>query len=159
MPGASYGFIKNSSTGYYISQNKGYSSSYALCKVILKAPVAMKVDFNCINYAEANYDYGILSNLNTTLGLSSSADSSSSIYKSFKGSSMSTVQTVTYDVPAGEHFIYVKFIKDGSTNNNNDTLQFTVNQASSFDQAQSGTELIVAGFNTIKQINNQIEVK
>ena len=35
--------------------------------------------------------------------------------------------TVNYGVvDAGEHYIYVKFIKDSSVDNNNDSLQFKV---------------------------------
>lgn len=124
ISGASYGFELNSS-GYYESKNKGVDSSYAICRVKLNLSTKAKVIFNCINYAESNYDYGLLGNVNTALTLNASADSN--VAKSFKGSSQSAVQTYTYtSVAEGEHFIDVKFIKDGSNSNNNDTLQFTV---------------------------------
>lgn len=155
VSGATYGFSLNTS-GYYVSGNKGIGSSYALCKVNLingvQYTIYVKIrntelaisaqsaelkhvsagssgvvtaTFRCINYAEANYDYGLLSALDKTLALSASADSTN-VAKNFKGSSKSSVQTYSYSVPAGEHFVYVKFIKDGSANKNNDTLQFTV---------------------------------
>ena len=61
---------------------------------------------DCINYAEKNYDFGILSQPNTPLGLTYKVDSTDKIFKSFKGSSKSSVQTVDYGVlEAGEHFI------------------------------------------------------
>lgn len=124
ISGASYGFELNSS-GYYESKNKGIDNSYAICRVKLNLSTKAKVIFNCINYAENNYDYGLLGNVNTALTLNASADSN--VAKSFKGSSQSAVQTYTYtSVAEGEHFIDVKFIKDGSNSNNNDTLQFTV---------------------------------
>ena len=81
---------------------------------------------DCINYAENNYDYGNLSNIDTTLTLSSSADSSN-VFKSFKGSNSANVQTVDYGIlTEGNYYIYIKFIKDSSQSSNNDTLQFKV---------------------------------
>lgn len=121
--GTVYGFVLNDN-GYYESNNKGVQNSYAICKVNINAPIDCTMYLDCINYAEANYDYGILSNLDTTLSLSSSADSS--YKKSFKGSSKAAVQTVSYDVTAGEHFIYVKYRKDNSSDSNNDSLQFAI---------------------------------
>lgn len=123
VSGASYGFVLNSE-GYYESNNKGRANSAALCKVVFNLPKAATVKFQCINYAESNYDYGILGNVDSTLSTSYSADSS---YKhSFKGKQMSTVQEVSYDMEAGEHFMYVKYRKDSSVDSNNDSLQFKV---------------------------------
>lgn len=121
----SYTFALNSK-GYYESNNKGVSNSYALCKLTFFAPRLGTLTLSCINYAESNYDFGILSNIDTTLTASSSADSTN-VKKSFQGSSSSSVQTVTYtNVSAGEHYIYIKYRKDGSVNSNNDSLQFKV---------------------------------
>lgn len=123
ISGASYGFELNSN-GYYESKNKGVNNSYAICRVKLNLSTKAQVTFNCINYAENNYDYGLLGNVDTALALSASADNN--VAKNFKGSSQSTVQTFIYIIEEGEHFIDVKFIKDNSNSNNNDTLQFTV---------------------------------
>lgn len=123
ISGASYGFELNSNN-YYESKNKAYDNSYAICRVKLNLSTNAKVTFNCINYAESNYDYGLLGKLDTALTLSASADSN--VAKSFKGSSQSDVQTFIYTIRKGEHFIDVKYIKDGNVNKNNDTLQFTV---------------------------------
>ena len=123
ISGASYGFELNSNN-YYESKNKGVDNSYAICRVKLNLSTKARVIFNCINYAESNYDYGLLGNVDTALTLSASADSN--VAKSFKGSSQSAVQTFAYSIEEGEHFIDVKYRKDGSVNNNNDTLQFTV---------------------------------
>ena len=121
----SYTFVLNSN-GYYESNNKGVSSSYALCKLTSFAPRLGTLTLSCINYAENSYDYGILSNLDTTLTASSSADSTN-VKKSFSGYSSLAVQTVTYTgVTAGEHYIYIKYRKDGSVNSGNDSLQFKV---------------------------------
>lgn len=123
VSGARYGFVLNSE-GYYESNNKGHGNSAALCKVVFNLPKAATVTFQCINYAESDYDYGILGNVDSTLSTSHSADSS---YKhSFKGKQMSTVQEVSYQMEAGEHFVYVKYRKNFIFNRNNDSLQFKV---------------------------------
>lgn len=122
--GASYGYSINAN-GYYESQNKGKASSAAVGIVSLDLPVSCTVTFSLINYAESTYDYGLLSNLDTTLSNSASADSSN-VYWNGKNNNSASVQTVSYTVPSGEHFIYVKYFKDSYTDSNNDTLQFKV---------------------------------
>ena len=122
-PNNYYPFTLNSS-GYYESTNKGVNNSYSLCKVSFYVHVKCNVSFTVINYAESNYDFGIFSNLDTTLTPSYSVDSDN-VYKSFKGSSSSSSQTLTYNnVSAGSHYIYVKFRKDSSNSSNNDSLKF-----------------------------------
>ena len=120
-----YGFALNSND-YYESNNKGHASSAAVCKVDFHLPVSATITFSVINYAESTYDYGLLSNLDTTLNTNSSADSSN-VYWSGQNHNSASVQTVTYsNVTAGDHYIYVKYFKDQYTDSNNDSLQFKV---------------------------------
>lgn len=120
-----YGFALNSND-YYESNNQGHASSAAVCKVDFHLPVSATITFSVINYAESTYDYGLLSNLDTTLNTNSSADSSN-VYWSGQNNNSSSVQTVTYyNVSAGNHYIYVKYFKDQYTDSNNDSLQFKV---------------------------------
>ena len=124
VEGAQYGFELNSN-GYYESQNAGINSSYSICKINLISDGSSTLYLDCINSGENNFDYGILSKVDETLSLSYSADSS--YFKSFRGLSSTSVQTVNYGVlSAGEHFIYVKYRKDSSVNSGNDSLQFKV---------------------------------
>lgn len=123
--GASYTFTLNSTTGYYVSGNKGKNNSCALCKVTFNTQ-GKHLYLDCISYGENNYDFGILSNVDTTLGTTYTVDSTN-VFKSFKGLSSASVQTVDYgEIAAGEHFIYVKYRKDSGSNSGNDTLQFKV---------------------------------
>lgn len=125
ISGASYKFVLNSS-GYYESNNKGVDNSAAMCRVNLKITKPSNITFKCINYAESNYDFGLLGTLDTTMNTSYS-DVSTGVVKSFKGSSSSNIQTYVYsNVSAGNHFIDVKYRKDSSQSSNNDSLQFTV---------------------------------
>ena len=125
VTGASYGFALNSS-GYYESGNKGKKSSSAVCKVVLDIKSYCKMYVDCINYAESNYDYGLLSKLDTTFTTSATADTSN-VFKSFKGQQSSNVVAVDYGtLSVGSHSFYVKFVKDSSQDSNYDTLQFKV---------------------------------
>ena len=93
--------FKLNSNGYYESQCKGINNGWSLCKV----------EFNMAG--------------NYTLQSSNKVDSTN-VKKSFKGSSSTSVQSVSYsDVKVGD-YIYVKYRKDGSVNNGNDSLKFKV---------------------------------
>ena len=122
---ASYGFELNDN-GYYESKNKWVSNSYAICQVNISNAIGRKVYFDCINSGESNYDFGILSKVNTALSLTSNEDNSSNYFKSFKGQSSQNVQTVEYTDAIDNCFIQVKYKKDSSGDEGNDTLQFKV---------------------------------
>lgn len=135
VSGAQYDFAKNSD-GYWESQNKGVDNSYAICKVHFKRPVAgSTVVFDVINYAQAGLDYAIFGKWNTELSLEASADSSTKCQAKFNSylKNKSTPQQVVYKITAsditnanGDLWIAVKFIKNGSTSSNNDSVAFKV---------------------------------
>ena len=131
----SYGFTLNSSTGYYTSNNKGVSKSAAVCRVDFYVPVSATITFTYINYAEQGYDFGVFGNIDVALSNnyyaagSSGATITDNDYKLACNTSTynsSSAKTLTYDMPAGEHSIWVKFSKDDASDSNNDTLQFKV---------------------------------
>lgn len=125
-PGASYGFNLNSSTGYYVSTNAGQSSSAAVARVTFNLPVRCLITIQYINYAEATYDYGIFGDIDTSLSTGYVADNKAYKILSSSSDNTSTPQTLTYEIESGEHFIDVKYRKDGNTNTNNDNLQFKI---------------------------------
>ncbi len=135
VQGASYGFTLNSSTGYYVSDNNGIDKSAALCKVDFDLPVRCLVTIQFINYAEATYDFGVFGNVDVPLttnyyaagsGGATITDSSYKLACNTSTYNTSTPQTITYEIEAGEHSIYIKYSKDDATSSNNDTLQFRV---------------------------------
>ena len=67
----------------------------------------------------------MLSTINNTLEASNKVDSTN-VKKSFKGSSSTSVQSVSYSGVKVGDYIYVKYRKDTSVNKNNDSLQFKV---------------------------------
>ena len=137
VSGASYGFPLNNSTGYYTSNNNGVSSSTALCRVNFNLPVRCLVTFNYINYAEATYDFGVFSKVDTALSTTAWNSSSSGgdtttdagkeqIRLNTSSYNTSSVQTLTYEIPAGEHYIDIKYSKDQATDSYNDSLQWKI---------------------------------
>ena len=131
VSGASYGFNLNSSTGYYVSSNNGVNKSASVARINMNFESDCLVTITYINYAEEDYDYGMFGKLDTAVatdGLTASSGSSSpsdstSNYQIPKCSNSTSTQTVSYQVPMGEHFIDVKYGKDDASNSGNDSLQ------------------------------------
>ena len=126
VEGASYNFTLNDN-GYYESTNKGVNSSAALCKVnITDLEDSTAVVFDCINSGESSYDFGLISNIDTTLSTSYNVDSTG-VWVNFKGLSSTSVQTKTYSVDnVASGYFTLKFRKDDGTASGNDSLQFKV---------------------------------
>ena len=130
-PGASYGFNLNSNTGYYVSTNNGVSKSASVARLNLDFESECLVTIQYINYAEASYDYGMFGKLDTTVatsgltasGNSSSPSDSTSNYQLAMASNSSAAQTITYEVPMGQHYIDIKYGKDDASDSGNDNLQ------------------------------------
>ena len=135
LSGASYGFTLNNSTGYYVSANQGVDKSAAVCRVSFDFPVRCLVTINYINYAEASYDFGIFGNIDVALstnyyaagsGGATITDANYKLACNTSAMNTSSVQTITYEIPSGEHYIDIKFSKDDATGSNNDTLQWKI---------------------------------
>lgn len=130
-----YGFALNDK-GYYESTNKGKASSWALCKVTINAPVAFTLTIPYISSGENSYDYGIFGQLDTELANSVTDDGvtgSTKVKLNCKGQASTDVKQVSYDIPAGEHFIEIKYRKDSSGNQGNDSLQFKIDATFSIE--------------------------
>ena len=127
VEGASYNFVLNDA-GYYESTNKKVINSAALCKLnITDLEDTTKIIFDCINSGEANYDYGMISKINTTLGTTNNEDSAFNLFVSFKGQSSTNVVSKSYPVSAvAACYFTLKYRKDSSGDQGNDSLQFKV---------------------------------
>ena len=136
-PNASYGFNLNSSTGYYVSTNQGISSSASVARVNFDFPVNCLVTFQFINYGESTYDFGVFGKLDTTLsttGWTASNNGGDTTTDAGKEQlrlntseyNTSTPQTLTYEIPSGEHYIDIKYGKDQASDDGNDSLQFKI---------------------------------
>lgn len=121
---SAYGFYLNEQN-YYQSNNQKVPNSYAVCRVDFQTNIGtLYVD--CVGEGEANYDYGILSNLDTELELNNSEGSANNIKRSFRGVGKYE-ETVEYQIEDEmEHFIYIKYKKDGSADVGEDCLKFKI---------------------------------
>ena len=156
--GATYGFSLNTSN-YYESTNKGVNSSYAMAKLNFTTDGSYKLYLDCINYAETNYDFGILSELDKTLQMSNTVDSTN-VKRSFKGSSSTNVQTVDYgQIAQGSHYIYIKFRKDSSASSNRDSLQFKVRTEQTMPVLESPTISLNGDILTITPVTHATSYK
>lgn len=129
-PEEAYDFTLTSD-GYYTSQNAGVANSYAYGGFKFTFTKTTQVKFRCISYGEIDYDYGIMSNLDTSLSSDNTADSTG-VYHSFKGESSATPQTFSMTIPAGNHYVSFKYIKDRSNDSNGDYFKvkcFTTTQS------------------------------
>lgn len=134
VSGADYGFSLNNSTGYYISSNDGVSKSASVARLNMNFESDCLVTIQYINYAEEDYDYGMFGKLDVevatdglTAGQSGSSPSdSTSNYQIARCTNSTSTQTVTYEVPFGEHFIDIKYGKDDASDSGNDNLQWKV---------------------------------
>lgn len=123
-----YGFILNSDN-YYECNNKEIYDTYSICKVNINTSQDTIMYVDCIMQGDYSGDYGILSLLNTELSYDTDKNTSYA-QKVFTHSDHSDeIQTITYDVPAGEHYIYIKYIEDKYSNgssNIDSSLKFNI---------------------------------
>lgn len=119
-----YNFVINNN-GFYESQNFGYNNSYSLAKVSFTLASAADITFDYISYGESSCDYGIFSNIDTTLSSSYNPDSSNVKLSTIGLRNDGKLRQLIYEnVSAGNHYVYVKYRKDNSLHYGYDSLQF-----------------------------------
>ena len=113
--------------GYYESTNKGHDSSYSYATLNYSGFENLVLE--CINSGETDFDYGIISQPDVLLGESTKDDGatgSTNVFHNFKGESSTNPVQLTIPSDKGSHFITIKFRKDSSSAEGNDSLQFKV---------------------------------
>lgn len=117
-PSGVYRFSKTSD-GYYTSGNGGVNSSVAYGKLTFSFTEDTAVVLKCINRGETIYDFGIVSELDTTLSKDTSEDTTG-VLKSFKGLVSEDPVDLTLIIPSGSHFVTFKYKKDSSAHSEGD---------------------------------------
>ena len=122
------GFTRNTSTGYYRSGNAGKNNSYSLMRVTFNFKESTTIVIQYINYAESNWDFGLISKIDTTLATSYTDDGDSKcLYRGYGSANhSSTAKQLIVEIPAGAHTMDFKYRKDNSQNANNDNFQFKI---------------------------------
>ena len=119
--GAEYGFDLDSD-GWYVSQNKGIQNSYARCRIHYSVLGTTMMTIKLINYAEGNFDFGVVGKLNADL----TTFSPDKIKWNGQQHNSSYPVNLGISIPDGTGFIDIAFKKDGSTDKYNDALKFKI---------------------------------
>jgi hypothetical protein len=136
VEGAEYGFALNPE-GYWESQNSlngedGDHETAAVCRIKLEVYEETDIQIEAVNDSEIPYDFGAFSLLDTPFSTrvdsyDNSGDFAHLCQFYFNGVTNPWTETITYSkVPAGSHFIDVKFSKDSSADYGSDSVKFKV---------------------------------
>lgn len=126
VSGANYGFPLNNNTSYYTSNNNGQANSAAVARINFNLDSECIITLTYINYAEATYDYGIFGKIDVALSTNQTSDTNAQFICNTQNTNKSSTQTISYNIPAGSHFIDIKYRKDNATDSNNDSLQWRI---------------------------------
>lgn len=123
ISGVAYGFeaVNSGTITYWQSMNNQKNSTFSLCKLIINNPKGKNVNLMVQQSSEYNYDYGLISNLNSSL---TKSINDSSYFKSWEGISITGWQTLPLGAVNG--WYHVKYRKDGSQSLNGDYFRFYV---------------------------------
>lgn len=136
IEGAQYNFQLNRA-GYYQSTNPlGVSDKLSVCKLVVNNTTAADItlELDCIYYA-TRYAWGTLSKIDTLLDIvedDNTMDTAEESHIMFgrgyaNAKTVPWPQRVTYTIPTGEHFIYIKYVLNHRyTEFLDDSLQFKV---------------------------------
>ena len=137
-PNATYGF-KIQSDGYYRNENSDpdtasssnnrnqYKNTMAIARILYNFNTATDLYIKTIVCGESNYDFGIVSKVNTEIP--ATYNSSNTAYLELLKSSSSgtaTEKIVPYNSLTGTGFIDIAYRKDGSNSYGTDDLKFQV---------------------------------
>lgn len=129
-----YGF-ELSEDGYYTSNNNGVRKSVALCKIVFNNDFDIELIVDYISDGYNYYNYGILGQLDQELSNNTNSDGSNGSTKvkiNCKDNNSNVVNQTKYIIPAGEHFICMKYIRGSFTADEiSDTLKFKFNTTQS----------------------------
>ena len=122
VEGQTYGFTLSdteaSSTRYYESNNKGVGNSVAYGRFYFTITnTNQKVKMTYISYGEKGYDYGMYY-LNKADG--------TNVFKDEKIESSDAINIKIFDLSLGDYYIEVRYRKDGSGDQYNDSLKVKV---------------------------------
>lgn len=122
VSGVTYGFrsVQSGTITYWQSTNTG-DNTFSLCRLVINNPNKKTVTLYVQQSSEYNYDYGVISNLNSSL---STTINDSTYLRSWKGISSTSWQTQSLGQANG--WYHIKYRKDGSSYDGNDCFRFYV---------------------------------
>lgn len=149
-----YTFTSRDSEGYYTSRNAGVNESVSYIRLDFNFSVATEVTFRCICRGESSWDYGLISLVDTDLMPSYTPDDKTqddeiiivkTWYYSFKNQHSKTPVDVKMTIPAGSHYVTVKYCKDTSNHAVGDYFKFRVFTTKTETTSAKSTITLYAG--------------
>lgn len=124
VSGVAYGFeaVKSGTITYWQSTNAQKNNTFSLCKLIINNPNGKNVNLIVQQSSECSYDYGVISNLNSSLSTTTTYDST--YFSSWMGISTTGWQTLPLGAVNG--WYHIKYKKDASDYNGSDCFRFYV---------------------------------
>lgn len=123
--GATYGFFDNSDTVWqYQSRNSGVANSASVGRIYIRTNGFDPVYVDAYSFGESNFDYCILGIMDGPALSTNNTSDSSNVALATNGYQM---QVRTYScgvLPAGWHYIYIKYRKDGSVDSDTGDLGY-----------------------------------
>lgn len=111
----------------FTSENTLFTSTFSLVKIRIKALEDTLVTVAYTQTSHESGNYSLFSNLDEKLNsdiLEDEEYKNKIPYKYSSTSKYTQTGTITYTVPSGEHFFYVKFVKSANINYEDDCLKF-----------------------------------
>ena len=136
-PNASYGFTLTN--GYYQSTNTTGKSA-SLCKVVFTTSVPSRVvlTYQSTYYASnSTYWSGYISEVNAGLRTDSAVDTSGYAWRQYDTKTSVTTDTdFTFDIPAGENFVTIKYANNTSSSNSNRHMKFKIKSITALESLE-----------------------
>lgn len=123
ISGVTYGFkaVNSGTITYWQSTNAKKDGTFSMCKLVINNPNKKNVNLMVQQSSEYNFDYGVISNLNSSL---TTTVNDSTYKQSWKGISTTGWQTLPLGKVNG--WYHIKYRKDGSSYDGNDYFRFYV---------------------------------
>jgi hypothetical protein len=101
------------------------NSTYSKCRITVSSGIETTLTIVSNVRGESGYDYGIIGLLDTALASSYTADNSYTAKITNAATSTYTTTTLTIPGDNAEHFVEIKYRKDGSVHTTQDRMRFT----------------------------------
>lgn len=136
--GYGFGFLWDGS--WYTSQNARVNNSYSIGFIAFNFATETLIALQYVYSAEEWNDYGIISQLDCELMYGTNIDSVG-VFRALYEESSTAVKEIFMKIPAGEHFICFKYIKDNAYFSGNDSFKVRAVRAVETTVSDEGASL------------------
>lgn len=135
-----YGFGFHWDGSWYTSQNAGVNNSYSIGFIDFNFETETLIALQYVYSAQERKDYGIISQLDWALNYDINLDIDGVLMALYEDSS-TAIKEIFMKIPAGEHFISFKYIKDENYRSGNDSFKVRAVRAVETTVSEEGASL------------------